>query len=200
MTSVRWSQFYGRTNRVKGRESFLNHLKCGPSGIWPILLPVAPAQVLPEPLNLLQLQLLSDSCAEFPMIPWLYFSLFWDILGASQGLTYKSSSPACSLTNTLVPFSSDNRINILRFINLPTHRVLSYCRMPGMTVERGVFPGGPGIKNPSAKAGDMSLIPGKIPQVVGQLSPCATTTEPLHLEPNFCNKRSHCNEKPMDHS
>ena len=69
-----------------------------------------------------------------------------------------------------------------------------------MTVERGAFPGGPGVKNPSAKAGDMSLIPGKIPQVVGQLSPCATTTEPLRLEPNFCNKRSHCNEKPMDHS
>ena len=122
MTSVRWSQFYGRINRVKGIESFLNRLECGPSGIWPIPLPAAPAQVLPEPLNLLQLQLLSDSYAEFPMIPWLYFSLFWDILRASQGLTYKSSSPACSLTNTLVPFSSDNRINILRFITLPTQK------------------------------------------------------------------------------
>ena len=76
-----------------------------------------------------------------------------------------------------------------------SERALSYCGMPVIKVERGASPGGRGIKNPSAKAEDMSLIPGKIPQVVGQLSPWATTTEP-----NFHNKRSHCNEKPMDHS
>ena len=32
-----------------------------------------------------------------------------------------------------------------------------------------------------------------------QLSPCLTTTEPVHLEPVFCNKRSHRNEKPSHH-
>ena len=32
---------------------------------------------------------------------------------------------------------------------------------------------------------------------MGQLSPWATTTEPVHLEPVFFNKRSHHNEKPM---
>ena len=36
----------------------------------------------------------------------------------------------------------------------------------------------------------------KIPRATEQLSPCATTTEPVHLEPMLCNKRSHCNEKP----
>ena len=42
------------------------------------------------------------------------------------------------------------------------------------------FPGGPGVKNPPYNAGDSGLIPGqgtKIPHAVGQLSPCATTTE-----------------------
>ena len=32
---------------------------------------------------------------------------------------------------------------------------------------------------------------------MGQLSRWATTTEPVHLEPVFFNKRSHHNEKPM---
>ena len=58
--------------------------------------------------------------------------------------------------------------------------------------------------------------PGKIPHAAEQLSPCATTTEPVlyspcatttearapqllkpaHLEPALCNERSHRNEKP----
>ena len=36
------------------------------------------------------------------------------------------------------------------------------------------------VKNPPSSAGDAGSIPGqgiKIPRVVGQLSPCATTTE-----------------------
>ena len=44
------------------------------------------------------------------------------------------------------------------------------------------FPGGPVVKNPPSNAGDTGSIPGqgtKIPHVVGQLSPCATTTEPV---------------------
>ena len=41
------------------------------------------------------------------------------------------------------------------------------------------FPGGPVVKNPSANAGDTWSIPGKIPHASGQLSQCATTTEPL---------------------
>ena len=38
---------------------------------------------------------------------------------------------------------------------------------------------------------------GRIPQAVEQLGPCATTTEPGHLEPVLHNKRSHRNEKPV---
>ena len=40
-------------------------------------------------------------------------------------------------------------------------------------------PGGPVVKNPSAKAGDTGFIlgPGKIPHASGQLSPSTTTTE-----------------------
>ena len=44
------------------------------------------------------------------------------------------------------------------------------------------LPGGPGVKNPPANAGDTGSIPGPgsshIPR--GQLSPCITTTEPAH--------------------
>ena len=75
------------------------------------------------------------------------------------------------------------------------------------------------VKNPPANAGDKGLIPawsGKIPHAAEQLSPCATTTEPVLynpcattteasepqlpkpacLEPVLRNKRSHHNEKP----
>ena len=53
---------------------------------------------------------------------------------------------------------------------------------------------------------------GKIPHAAGQLSPCATTTEPMlwsppaastepvALEPMFSNKRIHCDEKPVHHN
>ena len=80
---------------------------------------------------------------------------------------------------------------------------------------RGYFrdlPGGPGVKNLTANAGDMGSIPGlgtKIPHAERQLSPCAPTTEPTcsrafltqllnftKLEPILCKKRSHCSEKP----
>ena len=43
------------------------------------------------------------------------------------------------------------------------------------------FPGGPVVKNLPSNAGDKGSIPGqgtKIPHAMGQLSPCATTTEP----------------------
>ena len=46
------------------------------------------------------------------------------------------------------------------------------------------LPGGPGAKHPPANAGDTGLIPGlgtKIPHVMGQLSPCATTESSCHL-------------------
>ena len=49
-----------------------------------------------------------------------------------------------------------------------------------LTVWSTHFPGGPGVKNLPANAKEMGLIPGwgaKIPCAVGQLSPCATTTE-----------------------
>ena len=36
----------------------------------------------------------------------------------------------------------------------------------------------------------------KIPHAAEQLSPCATTPEPVHLEPVLCNKRSHRDQSP----
>ena len=42
------------------------------------------------------------------------------------------------------------------------------------------FPGGPVVKNPPSKAGDLGSIPGQvaeIPQATGRLSPCVRTTE-----------------------
>ena len=85
------------------------------------------------------------------------------------------------------------------------------------------FPGGPGVKNLPAKAGDMGLILGlgtKILHASGQLSLCTTSIEPLYygaqapqllnpwvpitetrcLEPVLCNKTNHCNEKPAHHN
>ena len=44
------------------------------------------------------------------------------------------------------------------------------------------FPGGPVVKNPPSHAGNVGSIPGertKIPYATGQLSPRATTTEPV---------------------
>ena len=71
------------------------------------------------------------------------------------------------------------------------------------------FPGGTVVKNPPANAGDTGSIPGpgrshmpwsneaREPQL---LSSCATTTEPMCLEPVLRNKRSHHNEKPTHRS
>ena len=44
------------------------------------------------------------------------------------------------------------------------------------------FPGGPVVKNTAANPGDMGSIPGlgRPSRAAGQLSPCATTTEPAH--------------------
>ena len=44
-----------------------------------------------------------------------------------------------------------------------------------------VFPGGTVVKNPPANEGDMgsSPGPGRFPHAAEQLSPCATTTEPV---------------------
>ena len=45
------------------------------------------------------------------------------------------------------------------------------------------FPDGPVVKNPPSNAEDSGCIPGwgaKIPHALGQLSQCATTTEPVH--------------------
>ena len=68
------------------------------------------------------------------------------------------------------------------------------------------FPGGPAVKNPSANAGDMNLIPiwGRFHMLQGIWSygpPLhATTAEPAHLEPELSNERSHCSEKPAHHN
>ena len=47
----------------------------------------------------------------------------------------------------------------------------------------GDFPGSPVVKNLLSSAGDMGSILGwgtEIPHAMGQLSPCATTTESMH--------------------
>ena len=69
----------------------------------------------------------------------------------------------------------------------------------------GDFPGSPVVKNPPYNAGDAGSIPGqgtKIPHAAGQLSPCATTTEPTH--PGACapqlereNLHATTREKPV---
>ena len=62
----------------------------------------------------------------------------------------------------------------------------------------GDVPGGPMVKNLPANAGDTGSIPGqktKLSHAVGPLSPCATTTEPVCLQPVLHNKRKHCSEK-----
>ena len=41
---------------------------------------------------------------------------------------------------------------------------------------------------------------GKILHAAEQLSPCASTTEPVRLEPRLRNKRSHRNEMPGCHN
>ena len=53
---------------------------------------------------------------------------------------------------------------------------------PGTKNYRGHFPGGPAVKIPLCNAGDVGTIPGqgtRILHAVGQLSPHATTTEPV---------------------
>ena len=66
--------------------------------------------------------------------------------------------------------------------------------------DSGNFPGGPMAKNPPSNTGDAGLIPGwgiKIPHAAGQVSPHATTTDPVchklqspHvLEPECHNQR-----------
>ena len=83
------------------------------------------------------------------------------------------------------------------------------------------FCGGSVVKNLPANAEGMGLIPGlrrshvlpsshaQAPQllslcsgaqVLQLLSPWAATAEPNALEPVFCNRRSHCNEKSMHHN
>ena len=63
------------------------------------------------------------------------------------------------------------------------------------------FPHGPMVKNPSANAGDMGLIPGPgrshMPWSNKALVP--QRLKPTHLEPVRHNKRSDCDEKP-EHS
>ena len=72
------------------------------------------------------------------------------------------------------------------------------------------------VKHPPSSAGDVGSISGwgtKIPHAAGQLSPCATTTEPAHsrahapkLESLHAQrtatreKPTHCNEDPVCHN
>ena len=60
------------------------------------------------------------------------------------------------------------------------------------------FPGGTVVKNLLFNARDTSLIPAqrtKIPHAMGQLSPCATTTEPIFWSPRH-NQRETTTKDP----
>ena len=59
-------------------------------------------------------------------------------------------------------------------------------------------PGGILDKNLPGHAGGMGLIPGpgRFHRLWGQLSPCTTTTEPVHLQPMLCMNRSHHMRSP----
>ena len=60
------------------------------------------------------------------------------------------------------------------------------------------FPGGPVVKNPPSNAGDTGSIPGqgtKIPHAEGQLSPRASTREPV-----CCKLQSPCALEPACHN
>ena len=63
----------------------------------------------------------------------------------------------------------------------------------------GDFPGGRVVRNPPAGAGDTGSIPGSrrshMPRSKQAHAP--QLLKPTCLEPVLCNKRSHCNEKPM---
>ena len=56
-------------------------------------------------------------------------------------------------------------------------------------------------KNPSANAGDMSLIPGpgRFQMLQATKAHVPQLLKPLNLETVLCNKRSHRNKKPMQH-
>ena len=78
-------------------------------------------------------------------------------------------------------------------IKLYAFHLCNYTNYFLIKLEKKYFPGGPVVKNLPAGTGDKGSIPGlgKIPHVTGQLSLCATTTEPV-----LRNKRSHHKEKP----
>ena len=73
-------------------------------------------------------------------------------------------------------------------------------------VESGLFwdfPGGLVVRNPPSNAGDESSIPGqgiKIPHAMGQLSPCATTTEPARFRASAPQLESPCARYPPLHN
>ena len=64
------------------------------------------------------------------------------------------------------------------------------------------FPGGTVVKNLSANAGDTGSIPspGRSHMPRSNEARVPQLLKPRTLEPVLCNKRSHCNEKPVHHN
>ena len=78
---------------------------------------------------------------------------------------------------------------------------LPYAKINSKQIKakRRGFPGGPVVKNPPSNAGDAGSIPGwgtKIPHAAGQLSLCATTTEPTRHNEREKNPHATTREKP----
>ena len=64
------------------------------------------------------------------------------------------------------------------------------------------FPGGPVVKNLPSNAGDPGSIPGwgtKIPHAMGQLSPCATTTELACFNERACVPQKLQSPRALEH-
>ena len=128
-----------------------------------------------------------------------------NVLSLQDNSQFKTNSHLLPKPPVLLPFpKSYPHLLTWLFIQLGVKRIKTkrsttyFCSKK--SYQPGGFPGGPVVKNLPSSAGDASLIPGqgtKIPHAVGQLSPCAITTEPVcsgvhmpQLEPMCHKKRS----------
>ena len=75
-----------------------------------------------------------------------------------------------------------------------------YLQVIGLRIIFSDIPGGPGVKNLPANAGDTGSISGLGKVHLPQGNCLGATTTEIHKSESldFATKRSHCNEKPMN--